>query len=126
MNNTPTLVLATAMLSSLLLAGCGGSDNDSAEQAQASSPSVAPASVRIEGCVVNSQWGGARDTAVHLRTADGRVLGTAFTNRQGVFVATVPARSAIVLDTAASGPGEIVLNTGNDSMAVGACLLAAL
>ncbi|MBI3368487.1 MAG: hypothetical protein HY021_08610 [Burkholderiales bacterium] len=122
-------VLAPAMLSSLLLVGCGGgssSDNVPAKQAQTSSPSVTLATVRLEGCVVNSQWMGAPDIAVHLRTADGRVVGTAFTNRKGVFVVTVPAQSSIVLDTAASGPGELALFTGNQSLSVGACLLVDL
>jgi hypothetical protein len=122
------LVLMFAMLTSLPIVGCGGgaSDNVPAEQPLATAQSVQPTTVRLEGCVVNSQWMGASDIAVHLRTAEGRVVGTVFTNRQGVFFATVPSRSAIVLDTVASGPGEISLDTGNDSLSASGCLLADL
>jgi len=122
--NQPLHMLVLAMLSSLLMTACGGGGNDAAERPQASTTSAAPlaVNVQLEGCVVNSEWMGARDTAVHVRTVDGRMVGTAFTNRQGVFVATVPARSTIVLDTAADGPGEIVLNTGSGSLSVAACL----
>jgi hypothetical protein len=124
----PLIILALAMLSSLLLAGCGGggSSNDVAEQPQASPQSAAPASVQLEGCVVNSEWMGAPGRAVHVRTADGRIVGTAFTNLRGVFVVTVPARKAVVLTTVTAGPGEISLDTGSGSFSLGACLLADL
>jgi predicted small secreted protein len=127
--NKSLIVLASVMLSSLLIAGCGGGSgdgNDAAEPPQTTALSVAPANVQLEGCVVNSQWGGAPDTAVHVRTADGRLLATVFTGRQGVFVVTVPTRSAIVLDTDVAGAGEITLNTGSGSFSVGACLRSEL
>lgn len=128
MTTKPLIILAPAILSSLLVAGCGGggSGNDVAEQPQTSPQSVAPASVQVEGCVVNSEWMGAPGTAVHVRTADGRIVGTAFTNRRGIFVVSVPARTAIVLTTVAAGPGEIALDTGSASFSLGACLLADL
>ena len=124
MINKPSFILAPAMLSGLLVAGCGGG-NDVAEPSQPS-PQAAPASVQLEGCVVNSEWMGASGRAVHVRTADGRIVGTAFTNPSGVFVVTVPARTAIVLTTVAAGPGEIALDTGSGSFSLGACLLADL
>jgi hypothetical protein len=65
---------------------------------------------------------GAPDTAVHVRTADGRLVGTTATNWRGVFVVTIPARSALVLDTDATGRGEIALNTGSGPFSVSACL----
>jgi hypothetical protein len=128
MTTKPLLILASAMLSSLLVAGCGGggSGNDVAEQPQPSSRSAAPASVQLEGCVVSPEWMGAPGTAVHVRTADGRIVGTAFTNPRGVFVVTVPARTDIVLTTVAAGSSEISLNTGGGSFSLGACLLADL
>ena len=120
---------APLVLASALLAGCGGGGVDGAETPQASSQTAAAAAaatVQIEGCVVDSQWMGVAASAVHVRASDGRLLGTAFTNRQGVFVVTVPVQIGIVLDTADSGPGEIALNTGSASLSVGACLLTGL
>jgi hypothetical protein len=120
-------VLSSPLLA-LLFAGCGGggSDSDEAAQPQASPQSVAPASVRLAGCVVNADWMGAGGTAVHVRTADGRAVGTVFTNPRGDFVITVPARAAVVLDTLVAGPGGIAIDTGTRSMSVGGCLLADL
>jgi len=121
-------IVAPWTLASLLVAGCGGggSNNDAAQQAQASPQSVATATVQVEGCVINSQWVGAPGTAVHVRSADGHMLGTAFTNSRGVYVVTVPARTAIVVDTAVTGAGGLPLDTGSGSFSVGACLFADL
>ncbi len=124
-------IAALSALSSLLVTGCGGggsssSDNDAAQVALASRQTAATATVQLEGCVVDSQWMSAPATAVHVRRADGRVVGTAFTNRRGVFVMTVPARTDIVLDTAVAGPGEMAFNTGSVSFSASACLLADL
>lgn len=122
MSKTFLIRLAPWALSSLLAAGCGGG-GDAAPQASASRETAATASVQLEGCVVTSQWMGEPDRAVHARTADGRIVGTAFTNRQGVFVITVPARSDVLLDTTFAGPGEISLKTGSGPVSLGACLL---
>jgi len=84
------------------------------------------AKVRLEGCVVDGQWMGAPGTAVHVRMADGRAVGTAITNAQGVFVMAVPAQSAIVLDTDVQATGGLVLNTGNAALSVAGCLVAGL
>lgn len=122
------LILASALLSSLLAAGCGGDGSaiEVAEQARTSSHSAMPASVRLEGCVVTSDWMAVPSTAVHLRTADGRVVGTVLTDARGVFVATVPARSDIALAMAVAGPSEMTLRTGSGPLSLGACLLTDL
>lgn len=121
----PRFILASAILSSLLATGCGGEGlaNEGVEQVRAAPPSVMPASVRVEGCVVTADWMGVPSTAVHLRTADGRAVGTVLTDARGVFVANVPARSDIALAMDAAGPGEMTLRTGNGSLTLGACLL---
>jgi hypothetical protein len=106
----------------MLLAGCGGGDDGVLQVAAAAQP-MAKASVQLEGCVVGTDWLGAADTAVHVRTADVRTVGTTFTNSRGVFVVTVPARSSIVLDTAVAGPGGLVLDTGSSALTVASCLL---
>jgi hypothetical protein len=120
-------LLAPCMLAAMVTTGCGGGSNgsDAAAPALASPRSVAAAAtVRLEGCVVSSDWTGMADTAVHARTADGRAVGTAFSDTRGVFVLTVPARSAIVLDTAVAGPGGLTLTTGTRALSVAGCLLA--
>jgi protocatechuate 3,4-dioxygenase beta subunit len=134
------------MLVSAWLAGCGGGvGNELAEAAStlaavessarapstassqvrslANSQRVAAATVQLEGCVFNAQWGGAAGVAVHARTADGRTVGTAFTNARGVYVMRVPAQSAVVLDATVAGPGELSINTGSSPISVAACLL---
>lgn len=122
MNQQSLLTAATATLSGLLMAACGGGGSDGAELAQAAPPSAMAASVQVEGCVLSSDWGGAKGAAVHVRAADGRTLGTVFTNAKGVFVATVPARTDIVLTTMVGGPGDIAFKTGSTSLSVGGCL----
>ncbi len=122
----PQLILVPAMCSSLLLAGCGGAGIDVAQTSQASPQAMASVSVQLEGCVINSAWSGAAGTAVHVRTADGRLVGTAFTNASGVFVATVPARTTVVLGTLAPSASDMVLNTGSGSVSLGGCLFADL
>jgi hypothetical protein len=118
---------------SLWLAGCGGSGGNDATEATTAAAMATPQSqalkataattVQLEGCVFNAQWGGAPGVAVHARTADGRTVGTAFTNARGVYVMRVPAQSAVLLDTAVAGPGELSINTGTSPISVAACLL---
>jgi hypothetical protein len=112
---------------SLWLVACGGSgSNDAAETTVTTSQALKATSattVPLEGCVFNAQWSGAPGVAVHARTADGRTVGTAFTDARGVYVMRVPAQSAVVLDTAMTGPGELSINTGTSPISVAACLL---
>lgn len=116
---------APCLPASLLLAGCNGGDDGVLQVAAAAQP-MAKASVQLEGCVVGTDWLGAADTAVHVRTADGRTVGTTFTNSRRVFVVTVPARSSIVVDTAVAGPGGLALDTGSSALTVASCLLGGL
>ncbi|MBC7717669.1 MAG: hypothetical protein H7143_12095 [Pseudorhodobacter sp.] len=117
---------------SLWLMGCGGSGSNDATEAAVTSmcttqsqalKASAATTVQLEGCVFNAQWGGAPGVAVHARSADGRTVGTAFTNARGVYVMRVPAQSEVVLDTAVAGPGELSINTGTSPISVTACLL---
>jgi hypothetical protein len=133
MNTRSLFVVATLpwapVLASLWLAACGGASNDVAEPISLSAATTSQSqalksnTVPLEGCVFNAQWGGASGVAVHARGADGRTLGTAFTNARGVYVMRVPAQSAVVLDTAVAGPGELSINTGSSPISVAACLL---
>lgn len=53
----------------------------------------------LAGSVINVQGVALPGNVVHVRTAKGRTVGAARTDSGGVNVVTVPARSAIVLDT---------------------------
>jgi hypothetical protein len=129
----PVLAALTGAL--VLLAGCGGgmdsaSDNDTFSLSSTSvttlalpaSETAAPKTVPLEGCVVDSHWQSVPGAAVHARTADGRAVGTAFTDAHGVFVLAVPARSALELSTDWGGPMALALNTGSQGVSVAACL----
>ncbi len=130
-----TTLTLTAL--ALLLSACGGGSSlDSANDDEVfglRSTSVATRAlpveaepqartVQLEGCVVDGQWLSAPGVAVHVRTADGRTVGTAFTDARGVFALAVPARSALLVATDWAGPGALILNTGNGAVSVAACL----
>jgi len=117
------LTVALSALSSLLTTGCGGGGTEAVAAPVAARQAAAAASVQLEGCVVDAQWMGAAGVAVHARTADGRAVGTAFTNPRGVFVMTVPARSGIVVDITSDAQGGLALNTGSVAVSVASCLL---
>jgi hypothetical protein len=118
-------VTASCAIAGLLLTGCGGGGIDDVVRSTTTSrQSVAAANVQLEGCVVDSKYMGVSGAAVHVRTSNGRVVGTALTNADGVYVVTVPARSSILVDTTVGGAGGLSLNTGSGSLSVTGCLLA--
>ena len=128
MTTRPIRAVGSALLSCLLVAGCGGSDPvgiEAAQHRQAAHTTTAPTSVQLEGVVVDSTWMGVADMAVHVHSTDGRLVGTAFSNARGVFVASVPAGSAIVLSTDA-GSCFVAPATDSSLVALGTCLLADL
>lgn len=117
-------LLATVAVSNLMLVGCGGSEiNDLPSEAK-SARQPAAATVLLEGCVVDSTWMGAANAAVHVRTEDGRPLGTALTNERGVFVLAVPANSNVVMDTEWGATGGLALRTGSGSLSLPGCFQA--
>jgi hypothetical protein len=122
-SRTPFL-LATLAVSNLMLVGCGGGEINDLPSVAQSARQTAAATVLLEGCVVDSQWMGAARAAVHLRTEDGRPLGTALTNERGVFVLAVPANSNMVMNTEWGATGGLTLKTGSGSLSVAGCLQA--
>jgi hypothetical protein len=137
---TATLRCLTLAAASLNLVACGGGSGDSANDGEVfglTSTSVTtralspaqkqglPEAVQLEGCVVDSQWLSAAGVAVHVALADGRAVGTAFTDARGVFALKVPARSALVVSTDWAAPAALMLNSGSQAMSVAACLPAA-
>lgn len=116
---------ASAILAGLQLSACGGggaAGNELAEPAQALATTPLPSTVRVEGCVVDSQWMGVPGAAIHVRTAQGRAVGTAVTKATGVFTLSVPAQSTLLVSTVAAGPADIEFNTADSPVSLGACL----
>jgi len=130
---TVTIHAGAAMLAAgLLLTGCGGGTSDDGSnvsdaqlRALATAAQAAPTSVQLEGCVVDAQWMGAEGAAVHARTADGQLVGTAYSGARGVFALQVPARTPLVVDTVLGGVGGLTVTTGNSAVTLGGCLQAA-
>ena len=118
------VLLATLAVSNLMLVGCGGGEIDNSANVAQSARQPASAKVLLEGCVVDSTWMGAASAAVHVRTEDGRPLGTALTNERGVFVLAVPANSNVVMDTEWGATGGLPLRTGSGPLSVAGCLQA--
>jgi hypothetical protein len=125
----PLCTLALCGLLTALTTGCGGGGaaDDPAAQGEASpqaaeATAAAPAEVRLEGCLVDNQSLPAPAGAVQARTADGRLVGSAYSNADGLFVLRVPARASIALDTLQGSRGEVALIAGDGPVSVGACL----
>lgn len=113
-------------LSGLLVLGCGGAGTDDPAVPRVQAESAATSSVRLEGCVVDTQWLGAAGVAVHARMADGRAVGSAHTDSRGVFVLSVPARSAVVVQMVDDAQGGLAVDTGSGPLSVAGCLLAGI
>lgn len=124
----------------LLLAGCGGSSSDistDGEQYSLKTTSITTQAmpeeakrplgqtVQLEGCVVDTLWLGAAGVAINVRSADGRAVGSAYTDTRGVFTLKVPARSALVVSMDWAGPPALTLQTGTEPLSLGACLPSA-
>lgn len=137
MNNTRNTIRATprtprgyaftvalSLLSSLLVTACGGGGASDAAAPPSAGPQGVAASVQLEGCVVDAQWMGAADVAVHVRTADGRPVNTAFSDARGVYVVDVPARAEIRVDTDPEANAGLAMTTGDHAFSAAACLSA--
>ena len=115
---------ALAALASLLVA-CGGGNDDlilPLAQAAAADSKPAPATVQLEGCVVDEFFIPRTGTTVRLLGADGRLLGHATSDKDGVFTLQVPAQQVISVTVDKSGGEALVIPTGRTNLSVGACL----
>lgn len=119
---------ALAALASLLVACGGGNDDLILPLAQAAAadvkhaPAPAPATVRLEGCVVDEFFVPRTGTTVRLLGADGRLLGHATSDKDGVFTLQVPAQQVISVTVDKSGGEALVIPTARTNLSVGACL----
>jgi hypothetical protein len=109
----------------VLLTACGGGDDRAAETtsfASAHAPSPV-AQVRLEGCVLDDH-DRPQAEGVHAFGADGRLLATATSRADGVFVMTVPAGQALSVGLDAPGHEALSLTTTDGNLSVSACLRA--
>lgn len=116
---------ATLALLALGLVACGGGGDElnlPLAQAAAANAKPAPATVKLEGCLVDEFYIPRTGTAVRLLGADGRLLGHATSDKDGVFTLQVPAQQVISVTVDKSGGEALVIPTGRTDLSVGACL----
>jgi hypothetical protein len=115
----------TGALAALLLSACGGGggvDDPATASAMAAGDSArtAAAMVDMEGCVVDHNFVPHSGSVRALR-ADGRLLASAHTNANGVFVLRVPAQTTLKVELEAPDAQGIEMLTGRSNFSVGAC-----
>ncbi len=111
---TPT---AGALLACLSLIACGGGDWESVRIE--SRP--APASVQLEGCVVDAA-GRPAARAVQVRGGDGGVAGTTVSSADGVFRLAVPAQAVLRVESLGPQADGLSVMTGSAALSMGGCL----
>jgi hypothetical protein len=121
-------VTALSVLCAALLAACGGGDSDSDSvvplvRPAASEAGASATSVRLEGCVVDEYFIPRTGTTVRVVSGDGRLIGHAISDRQGLFTLQVPAHQAVAVSIERVGGESLVVPTGRSDLSVGACLL---
>ncbi len=120
----------TALLACLgaLLAGCGGGNDELAPPIHVSAyrlaADVTPTHhwVQLEGCVVDEYFVPRTGTSVLALSADGRLVGTAASDMNGLFRMQVPARQAVSVRIDKPGGETFAVVTGRSNLSVGACL----
>lgn len=118
---TPT---AGALLACLALIACGGgSDWESVrvEKDPFGLASTAPASVGIEGCVVDSHD---RPTvqAVQARSHDGRLVASTSAGADGLFRLQLPAGEVLRIESVAAPDEGVTILTGRHPATLAGCL----
>ena len=127
------LLLAAAIATALLLAGCGGGDEvvslrTSVANATSAVPanraaSAPPASVQLSGCVVDDYFQPRADTPVRAIAADGRLVGNAQSDARGAFRLPVPAGQDVSLAVDRPDGDFIKVASGLRSRALATCLV---
>lgn len=114
---TPTL---GALLACLALISCGGGDWESVRI----ETRPVPASVPLEGCVIDAR-GRPAARAVRVRnTEGGGVVGTTVSDSDGVFRLAVPSQSVLRVELLSSSNDGLSVMTGAEPVSLGACLRA--
>lgn len=112
---TPT---AGALLACLSLIACGGGGDWETVRIEAR---PAPASVQLEGCVVDVA-GRPAARAVQVRGADGSIAGTTVSSTDGLFRLAVPAGSVLRIEVLGPEADGLSLMTGQQPLFMGGCL----
>jgi hypothetical protein len=124
------LAAGTALVACLgaLATACGGGNNEPGEPrpvaAYRLSADVTPTDrwVQLEGCVVDEFYIPRTGTPVHALAADGRLVGGAASDMDGVFRVQVPARQSVSVRIDKPGGESLTVVTGRTNLSVGACL----
>lgn len=109
-----------ALLSAGLVAACGGGGEAVASML---GDERAAARVRLEGCVVDQDGVPRTGSTVRALAADGRLIGDAASDAQGVFRFSAPARQTVTIALEGADGEGLVVPTGGTDLSVGACLL---
>ncbi len=101
-SQTPTATRFARSVSTLTLglaaAACGGGgDEPGTGPAASSAKALPPASVTVQGCVVDRHYIPATGTPVRVLAADGRLLGNARSDAQGRFTLRLPSHGNVLL-----------------------------
>ncbi|MBX3618593.1 MAG: hypothetical protein KF891_01175 [Rhizobacter sp.] len=107
-----------------LFTACGGGGSDAPSptvSTTASAEAAEPATVQLEGCVLDAH-DQPRAAAVHATDEDGRLLASAASSADGVFVLRVPAHAHVTLALDAGGHEPLPLLTGRSNVSLGGCL----
>lgn len=120
---TPT---AGALLACLSLIACGGGgewESIRVEKDPFGLASAAPASVGIEGCIVD-----ARDQpvaqAVQARSTDGRLVASATAGSDGVFRLWLPSSQVLRIESVSAPDDGVTIVTGRHAASMAGCLRA--
>ncbi len=116
-----------ACLGALALAS-GGGHNEGGEQSRVAayrlSNDMTPTDrwVQLEGCVVDEFFIPRIGTPVHALSTDGRLVGAASSDMDGVFRIPVPTRQPVAVRIGRPGGESLTVVTGRTNLSVGACL----
>jgi len=117
---------ALTMALGMAMSACGGGSEELAlSQVRASAvqtQAAAPAKVRLEGCVVDEYYIPRTGTQVRLLGADGRLLGHATSDKNGVFAFQAPARQAVSVNVDFADGDAMQVSVGRSNLTVAACL----
>jgi len=114
-----------SVLCAALLAACGGGSDEAAlsiAQAAGSDADRSAASVQLEGCVVDEFYIPRTGSGVRALSADGRLIGHATSDKDGLFRLQVPARQRVSVALERPGGEALVVRTGDVNLAANGCL----
>ena len=116
---------ALATLAAVSLAASGGAGDALTEVGTTAGilrSGAAPSMVRLEGCVVDAHFIPKTGTPLRVLAADGRLLGNALSDGDGIFRLRLPARQTVTIEIDRPAGEVLAVPIGNGNLSVGACL----